>query len=123
MKKVWISFTGRGYGLKRVVLGGSSSTPIRKMGTVEQPDKDCGKRQLWFKLGYNRWKGWKVPEQVSVLLFRKKTFLLLGTNQRLGDATNKLVRLRFPDIYHRKGIHRSGQILRRKTGKKAWKGY
>jgi len=61
MKKVWISIVGRGYGLKRVVLGASPWSSKENQ------------RTLWFKLGFNRWKCWTVPEQVRVLLFSKKT--------------------------------------------------
>lgn len=110
MKKVWMSIVGRGYGLKRVVLGASPWSSKRSQ------------RTLWFKLGFNRWKRWTVPEQVSVLLFQKKQFLLIGTKEALGEAAHQLRSLRFPDVYHRKGIHSSGQMIRRKAGKKAWTG-
>jgi len=98
MEKTWISFSGRGFGLKRIVIG--------------------EKRRLWFKLGYNRWKEWKLPKEVRVILFKKKEFLILGPKPMVQSHVTHLQHLRSPDIYHRKGIHLSQQILRRKTGKK-----
>lgn len=95
MKKIWVTFSGRGYGLKRV-----------------------GKKRLWFKLGYNRWKYWEIPEKVIVLIFEKKRLLLIGKKEVLGNAREELYSLRYPDVYKGKGIKLSGKEIRQKAGKK-----
>nr|QIV68131.1 ribosomal protein L6 [Marsupiomonas sp. NIES 1824] len=99
MQRIWRTISGRGYGLKRVVIGS---------------------HLLWFKLGYNRWKRWKVPPQVGVLVRQKHRVLLVGPSQAVGEAAQSLSMLRSPDVYHGKGIQLSTQGSVRKRGKKTW---
>jgi|SRR5210317_1806068 ribosomal protein L6P/L9E len=102
MKLRWISLAGRGYRLKRVTTGKESSG------------------SLWFSVGYPQLLPWHVPRTLQVLIFEKKRFLVLGDAPTMGRRLHQLQQLRLPDVYHGKGIHLSGQVLQRKTGKKAW---
>lgn len=101
MSRLWRTIQGRGYTLKRVVVRSG---------------------KLWFKLGYNRWVLWQVPQGVTILCLRKTRFYLFGKKEMVKQAAHSLRNLRVPSIYHRKGIHLSFRPTRKKRGKKVWTG-
>jgi large subunit ribosomal protein L6 len=77
-------------------------------------------RALQLALGYSHPVIFPLPEGVTAEVERQTAITLRGADKAvLGQTAAKLRMLRRPDPYKGKGIRYSGEVIRRKVGKKA----
>ena len=77
-------------------------------------------RSIQLALGYSHPVLFPLPEGVTAEIDRQTAITLRGPDKAvLGQTAAKLRALRKPDPYKGKGIRYSGEVVRRKVGKKA----
>ncbi len=77
-------------------------------------------RALQLALGYSHPVIFPLPEGITAEVERQVVITLRGADKALlGQTAAKLRELRKPDPYKGKGIRYSGEVVRRKVGKKA----
>ncbi len=77
-------------------------------------------KALQLSLGYSHPVVFPLPDGISAEVERQVVITLRGADKALlGQTAAKLRELRKPDPYKGKGIRYSGEVIRRKVGKKA----
>ena len=80
-------------------------------------------RNIQLALGYSHPVIFPLPETITAEIERQVVITLRGPDKALlGETAAKLRTLRKPDPYKGKGIKYSGEVIRRKVGKKAGAG-
>ncbi len=79
---------------------------------------------LYLKVGYSHEAIYEIPEDISIVCSKVKGVLLLikgKEEHRVRQAAMEIRRLRKPDSYKGKGIHKEGEVLKLKKGKREGK--
>jgi large subunit ribosomal protein L6 len=80
-------------------------------------------RAIQLALGYSHPVVFPLPEGITADIDKQTLITLRGVDKALvGQTAAKLRMLRKPDPYKGKGIKYSGEVIRRKVGKKAGAG-
>lgn len=79
---------------------------------------------LYLKVGYSHEAVYHIPEDISITCSKVKGVLLLikgKEEHRVRQVAMEIRRLRKPDSYKGKGIHKEGEVLKLKKGKREGK--
>lgn len=74
---------------------------------------------LQLQLGFSHDVNFPIPDDIKVSVSSPTTFQISGVSaQRVGQVVSNIQEYRPPEPYKGKGVHRVGQYVRRKEGKK-----
>lgn len=79
---------------------------------------------LFLKVGFSHEIQYQIPHDIKIICSKVKGILLLikgKEEHRIRQIATEIRRLRKPDSYKGKGIHREGEILKLKKGKREGK--
>jgi large subunit ribosomal protein L6 len=81
-------------------------------------------KKLYLKVGYSHEALYDIPEDIEIICSKLKGTLLLikgKEEQRVRQVAMEIRNLREPDAYKGKGIHKQGELLKLKKGKREGK--
>lgn len=74
---------------------------------------------LSLTLGYSHEIKYAIPQGIDIKVDKQTGIIISGADrQKVGQVSAELIRLRKPEPYKGKGVHREGRYIRRKEGKK-----
>jgi len=81
-------------------------------------------KKLYLKIGYSHEAVYVIPKDIEIICSKAKGTLLLikgKEEHRVHQVAMNIRQLRKPDVYKGKGIHKQGEILKLKKGKREGK--